>query len=84
MVRLYKKLFEYEVTMEVYCNGNFVYFTFKKMGKSESCSIPIDNLGFYPEETENILIRYLKSLLVYTYANKTRLLIERKGGIYYA
>ena len=61
MVRLYKELHILGATMEVYCNGNFVYFTFKKMGKSESCSIPIDNLGLYPEETENILIRYLKS-----------------------
>ena len=59
MVRLYKKLREYNINMNIHMHGETVYFTFNKKNHTDINPVHIDLLELNPDEAEDILIKHL-------------------------
>lgn len=66
MVRLYKKLFEYDLYMRVEpdVSGDIMLFTFETTKQvSEYCPIPLSMIELYPDEAEDVLLKHLSAFL---------------------
>lgn len=66
MVRLYKKLFKYDLDMRVEpdVSGTVMLFTFEsRRHVSEDCPVPLSMIELYPDEAEDVLLKHLATFL---------------------